>query len=59
VDDWLTADRGLGTPPIVDMGAYEHPVPGDCDGSGEFHMDDFANFANCMGGPYGHCGRRM
>jgi hypothetical protein len=43
VDDRVTPDGGNGSPPIVDIGAYEHvPCPWDCaDGDGEVTTIDF------------------
>ncbi|UCC32668.1 MAG: hypothetical protein JSU86_10365, partial [Phycisphaerales bacterium] len=38
-DDPSTADSGHGTPPIIDIGAYEH---GDCNGNGIADADDIA-----------------
>ena len=38
-DDPSTTDSGHGTPPIVDMGPYEH---GDCNGNGTADADDIA-----------------
>jgi len=43
-DDPLTPDTGLGTPPIVDMGAYE--VFPDCNGNGISDADDIANLTS-------------
>jgi hypothetical protein len=43
VDDALVADTGSGTPPLVDMGAYEYRL--------EVTFADFADFAACMAGP--------
>ena len=40
VDDPATADSGLGTPPIVDMGAYE--VAEDCNENGVLDIWDIA-----------------
>ena len=53
VDDPLTTDTGSGTPPIVDMGAYEYRVEllGDCDPNGRLDLADFASLAGCMAGP--------
>ena len=50
IDDPATPDTGLGTAPIVDMGAYEY-VPGDYDRDGEIDADDMAVFAACVSGP--------
>lgn len=54
-DDPLTPDTGLGTPPIVDMGAIEVPGIGcypDCDtstGPGVLDIFDFLCFGNRFG----------
>ncbi|NNF44542.1 MAG: hypothetical protein HKN62_16145 [Phycisphaerales bacterium] len=43
VDDPATADTGLGTPPLVDLGAHEfqpRPCPADLDGSGDVGFAD-------------------
>ena len=50
VDDPATPDTGLGTAPIVDMGAYEY-VPGDYDRDGDIDGDDLKVFAACFSGP--------
>ena len=50
IDDPATPDTGLGTAPIVDMGAYEY-VPGDYDRDGDIDADDMAVFAACVSGP--------
>jgi hypothetical protein len=51
IDDPDTPDTGLGTPPIVDMGAYEFPGrAGDFDGDGDVDLNDFATFALCYTG---------
>lgn len=52
-DDPATPDTGVGTPPIVDMGAYEYVptgLPGDFDGDGDVDTTDFGVFALCFGG---------
>ncbi len=53
VDDPLTTDTGSGTPPIVDIGAYEHRVelPGDCDPNGRIDLTDYTALADCLAGP--------
>ena len=52
-DDLATPDTGAGTPPIVDMGAYEFApaVPADLDGDGDVDLDDFSIFQACASGP--------
>jgi hypothetical protein len=50
-DDPLTTDTGAGTPPIVDMGAYEHVLDGDFELDWTIDSEDFASFASCMQGP--------
>ena len=44
----LTVDNGIGTPPIVDMGAYEYQgIPADFDpDDGDVDVDDFAFFCS-------------
>ena len=54
VDDPATPDTGLGTAPIVDMGAYEY-VPGDFDHDGDVDADDMKAFAACVSGPTVPC----
>lgn len=44
IDDLCTADTGNGTPPVVDMGAYEF-LRSDIDSSGGVNFVDFAYFA--------------
>ncbi|HMQ15352.1 MAG TPA: hypothetical protein PKC49_05200, partial [Phycisphaerae bacterium] len=57
VDDPATADTGVGTPPIVDMGAYEHQasIPGDANGDGHVDQVDLgillSAFGACAGDP--------
>jgi len=41
-DRLATPDTGHGTPPIVDMGAYEYQCMGDLDGDGEINLPDLA-----------------
>ena len=41
-DRLATPDTGYGTPPIVDMGAYEYQCVGDLDGDGEIALADLA-----------------
>ncbi|MCO6438691.1 MAG: DUF1565 domain-containing protein [Phycisphaerae bacterium] len=50
-DDLITPDTGGSPPPVVDMGAYETPSRGDCDGSASINLSDFALVANCLAGP--------
>jgi parallel beta-helix repeat protein len=54
VDAPETVDNGIGTAPIVDMGAYEfQPTdPADIDVDGDVDLDDFALFALQFTGPY-------
>ena len=47
----LTPDTGLGTPPIVDMGAHEYITPGDYDSDGDVDLVDFKHFSSCFNGP--------
>ncbi len=44
---------GSGTPPIVDMGAYEHvpTAPADFDDDGDVDGDDLTAFEACASGP--------
>ncbi|HOW73325.1 MAG TPA: right-handed parallel beta-helix repeat-containing protein [Phycisphaerae bacterium] len=49
-DDPATVDTGLGTAPIVDMGAYEY-IPGDFDRDSDIDADDLTAFAGCASGP--------
>jgi hypothetical protein len=58
VDDPDTDDTGHGTPPIVDMGAYEFQVPraGDLDGDSDIDqadlgilLSDWGSQVNCVG----------
>lgn len=57
VDDPDTPDTGNGTPPLVDMGAYEFnpdcpdPLVGDLDHDCDVDLDDFSIFVGCMDGP--------
>ena len=53
-NDLATPDTGLGTAPIVDMGAYEF-VPGDLDHDGDCDADDMKAFAACVSGPAVPC----
>lgn len=47
-DDALTSDTGVGTPPIVDMGAYElRTCPADISGDGTADLVDFFEFFGC------------
>jgi hypothetical protein len=49
VDDPGTSDTGNGTPPVVDMGAYEFQsgTPADSDGDGDVDKDDLRAFDAC------------
>jgi parallel beta-helix repeat protein len=51
VDDPGMPDTGSGAPPIVDIGAYEYMLNGDCDLDWSIGLDDFTCFAGCMQGP--------
>jgi len=53
VDDPHVADTGNGTPPIVDMGAYEShpPRPGDFDFDNDVDQADLSMFEACSTGP--------
>jgi parallel beta-helix repeat protein len=57
VDDPDTEDTGYGTPPIVDMGAYEFQVeescPADFDGNGQVDHSDLEHLLGCWGTPCG------
>lgn len=46
VDELLVDDTGVGTPPIVDMGAYEGRVPTDCNGNGVDDVEDVTSGAS-------------
>ena len=50
VDDTRVPDTGAGTPPIVDMGAYEFR-PGDYAHDGHVDLGDYAVFPECLFGP--------
>jgi hypothetical protein len=52
VDDPSTVDTGTGTPPIVDMGAYECR-PADCSHDCDVDMLDYVEFEGCLLGPSG------
>jgi parallel beta-helix repeat protein len=49
VDDPAVVDTGAGTPPIVDIGAYEF-IPGDCDHDDDVDLVDFLHFQGCFNG---------
>ncbi len=55
MDDPNTPDTGIGTPPIVDMGAYEFqgepnmPCPGDLDGDADIDLADLAQLLGSYG----------
>jgi hypothetical protein len=48
-DRLATPDTGYGTPPIVDMGAYEQQCVGDLDGDGEVDLGDLAELLGSYG----------
>ncbi len=51
-DDPCRRDTGNGTPPIVDMGAFEFvPRPGDADCDGDTDLADLLDFQACFVGP--------
>jgi hypothetical protein len=49
-NDPATPDTGLGTAPIVDMGAYEY-IPGDFDRDGDIDAGDLNVLVACVSGP--------
>jgi hypothetical protein len=50
LDNQFKADTGIGTPPIVDMGAYEQFFePMDADANGTIDLRDMAAFQACFG----------
>jgi hypothetical protein len=51
-DDLATIDGGVGTPPIVDMGAYEYylTIASDFDDDGDVDGEDVEMFVQCAGG---------
>ncbi len=53
MDDPDTADTGNGTPPIVDMGAYEYltTIAADFSNDGDVDAEDFEIFAACVTAP--------
>jgi len=53
LDDPATADTGAGTPPIVDMGAYEFfpTAKADFDADGDVDSDDLLVLEACATGP--------
>jgi len=53
VDDPATADTGAGTPPIVDMGAYEYflTAKADFNRDGDVDAEDLDVFEACATGP--------
>ncbi len=58
LDAPATADAGIGTPPFVDLGAYEFvpSIPGDFNADGDVDLPDHANFGACISGPAGVIG---
>lgn len=56
VDDPATLDSGAGTPPLVDMGAYEYQlaVPGDANGDGQVDQVDLGMLLSAFGVCAGH-----
>jgi len=50
LNDPATVDTGLGTAPIVDIGAHEYML-GDFDRDGDIDTDDMKTFAACVSGP--------
>jgi len=46
INDCGVADMGQGTPPLVDMGAYEHAYPCDFNFSGSVDFKDYSILAN-------------
>lgn len=51
VDVPAVPDTGVGSPPIVDIGAYELAGLGDCTGNGVWEMDDVNVVLGCVEGP--------
>jgi len=53
VDDPLVPDEGNGTPPIVDLGAYEFAlaISADFDGDYDVDQEDFGHLQACLGAP--------
>ncbi|MBP7936319.1 MAG: DUF1565 domain-containing protein, partial [Phycisphaerae bacterium] len=49
-NDPITVDTGLGTAPIVDIGAHEY-ILGDFDRDGDIDTEDMKTFAACVAGP--------
>lgn len=52
LDDPATPDYGLGTPPVVDIGAYEY-LCGDATGDGHVDVLDLLRFAGSWGSTTG------
>jgi predicted outer membrane repeat protein len=50
-DDPTTPDTGFGTPPIVDMGAYEYMPLGDVNCDGVINFDDINAFVLALSDP--------
>jgi hypothetical protein len=57
IEDPCTTNTGLGTPPLVDMGAYEHRHYPDCDFDGVLTIADFGCFLTkfALNDPYADC----
>lgn len=55
VDDQNTIDTGLGTAPIVDMGAYEYGLA-DCNGNDLVSLFEHNRLVSCMTAPEGQLG---
>jgi hypothetical protein len=51
VDDPFVPDTGSGTPPVVDMGAYERQLKGDFDKDLDVDNADFGPLTACLEGP--------
>ncbi len=51
LDDPGTPNSGNGTPPIVDMGAFEFVLPGDADFDYDADLADYLFLLQCKSGP--------